>query len=165
MPANQSLIASHVSDSHSLTAVNLSLIPSNSPDVTQKLMDRIMGKIDNNLEDLLLYDEYDVEDMDILILSYGGACRSALSAQRELKKRGHKVGVFKAKTLWPFPEERIKALTKQVNKVLVVEMNGGQYYYEVDRVAHHQCEVSLLGKINGETITPNEVMDKIEEVL
>lgn len=139
--------------------------PSNSSEVTQTLMDRIMGKIDNNLDDLLLYDEYDTEDMDLLILSYGGACRSVLSAQREAKKKGYKVGVFKAITLWPFPEKRVRELSEKVSNLLVVEMNLGQYYYEVDRVATDQCKVSLLGKGNGETITPVEVLNKIEEVL
>ncbi len=139
--------------------------PSNSSEVTQTLMDRIMGKIDNNLDDLLLYDEYDTEDMYLLILSYGGACRSVLSAQREAKKKGYKVGVFKAITLWPFPEKRVRELSEKVSNLLVVEMNLGQYYYEVDRVATDQCKVSLLGKGNGETITPVEVLNKIEEVL
>ncbi len=139
--------------------------PKNDTKVTEVLMSRIMGKIDNNLDDIILYDEYYTEDMDLLILSYGGTARSVLSAVREAQRAGKKVGVFKAKTLWPFPEKRVKELSKTVNKIIVAEMNLGQYFYEVDRVAGKNCEVSLLGKANGEPITPTEVLNKIEEVL
>jgi len=139
--------------------------PKNDTNVTEILMNRIMGKIENNLEDILLYDEYFTEEMDLLILSYGGTVRSVLSAVREAQREGKKVGVFKAKTLWPFPEKRIEELSKKVKKIVVAEMNLGQYFYEVDRVAGKNCEVSLLGKANGEPITPTEVLNKIEEVL
>lgn len=139
--------------------------PKNDATVTENLMNRIMGKIENNLDDIILYDEYYTEDMDLLILSYGGTARSVLSAAREAQKNGKRVGVFKAKTLWPFPEKRIKELSEKVDKIIVAEMNLGQYYYEVDRVAGKNCEVSLLGKANGEPITPTEVLNKIEEVL
>ncbi len=139
--------------------------PKNDTTVTEILMDRIMGKIENNLDDIILYDEYYTEDMDLLILSYGGTVRSVLSAVREAQRNGKKVGVFKAKTLWPFPEKRIVELSKTVDKIVVAEMNLGQYFYEVDRVAGKNCEVSLLGKANGEPITPTEVLNKIEEVL
>jgi 2-oxoglutarate/2-oxoacid ferredoxin oxidoreductase subunit alpha len=139
--------------------------PKNDTTVTEVLMSRIMGKIENNLDDIILYDEYYTEDMDLLILSYGGTVRSVLSAAREAQRAGKKVGVFKVKTLWPFPEKRITELSKTVNKILVAEMNLGQYFYEVDRVAGKNCEVSLLGKANGEPITPTEVRNKIEEVL
>lgn len=139
--------------------------PKNDATVTENLMNRIMGKIENNLDDIILYDEYYTEDMDLLILSYGGTARSVLSAARDAQKDGKKVGVFKAKTLWPFPEKRIKELSEKVDQIIVAEMNLGQYYYEVDRVAGKNCEVSLLGKANGEPITPTEVLNKIEEVL
>ncbi|NBG88762.1 2-oxoacid:acceptor oxidoreductase subunit alpha [Isachenkonia alkalipeptolytica] len=139
--------------------------PKNDPTVTEILMSRIMGKIENNLEDILLYDEYYTEDMDLLILSYGGTFRSVMSAVREAQRSGKKVGVFKAKTLWPFPEKRVKELSKKVDNIIVAEMNLGQYYYEVDRIARNNCEVSLLGKANGEPITPTEVLKKIKEVL
>lgn len=139
--------------------------PKNDTTVTEILMSRIMGKIENNLDDIILYDEYYTEDMDLLILSYGGTVRSVLSAVREAQRNGKKVGVFKAKTLWPFPEKRIEELSKTVDKIVVAEMNLGQYFYEVDRVAGKNCEVILLGKANGEPITPTEVLNKIEEVL
>lgn len=139
--------------------------PKNDATVTEVLMNRIMGKIENNLEDILLYDEYYTEDMDVLILSYGGTFRSVMSAVREAQRAGKKVGVFKAKTLWPFPEKRIEELSERVNSLIVAEMNLGQYFYEVDRVAKKNCAVSLLGKANGEPITPTEVLNKIEEVL
>ena len=139
--------------------------PKNDANVTEILMNRIMGKIENNLDDILLYDEYFTEEMDLLILSYGGTVRSVLSAAREAQRNGKKVGVFKVKTLWPFPEKRIQELSKNVKKIVVAEMNLGQYFYEVDRVAGKNCEVSLLGKANGEPITPTEVLNKIEEVL
>ena len=36
--------------------------------------------------------------------------------------------------MWPFPEEKVKELSKNVKKIFVAEMNMGQMILEVERV-------------------------------
>ena len=50
------------------------------------------------------------------------------------------------------------------NDVLVVEMNLGQMYYEVDRAVNATVNTHLLGVIGGLLPTPEEILSKIEEI-
>ena len=104
------------------------------------------------------------EDADIVIVSYGAPVRSVITATKEARANGKKVGYIKIDTPWPFPDEQIKQLTKNANDVLVVEMNLGQMYYEVDRAVNATANTHLLGVIGGLLPTPEEILSKIEEI-
>ena len=65
--------------------------------------------------------------------------------------------------MWPFPKKTVKKLAKNARKIIVPEMNLGQIFHEVKRVAC-QTEVVPLNKIGGgELITPEEILEKILE--
>jgi 2-oxoglutarate ferredoxin oxidoreductase subunit alpha len=138
--------------------------PSNSTDNAEKLLNRLMGKITNNLDDILDYEEYMIDDAEDIILSYGSTGRSARSAVKQLRAQGKKVGMFRLKTIWPFPEARVIELSQKVDHIIVAEMNLGQMVQEVERVVKGNAKVSLMGKANGEIITPEEIMEKYKEV-
>lgn len=139
--------------------------PTNDSEISDKLLRRIMKKVSENVDDIVLFEEEFTEDADFVVLAYGGTYRSARSAVKKARALGLKVGLFKAITIWPFPEKRVRELAKKVNKILVPELNLGQYVLEVERVVAGQCEVHSLGKVNGEAITPDEILAKIKEVL
>ncbi|SNR88381.1 2-oxoglutarate ferredoxin oxidoreductase subunit alpha [Anaerovirgula multivorans] len=139
--------------------------PTNDAEVSDNLLRRIMKKIDVNVNDIIMYEEEQVEDADLIVLAYGGTARSARSAVKKARELGLKVGLFKALTIWPSPEKRVKELISNTKKILVPELNLGQYVLEVERIVAGQAEVSHLGKVNGEAITPEEILTKIREVL
>ena len=136
--------------------------PSNDASVAEKLLNRLMNKID--IEDVSLYEEYELEDAEIAIVAYGSTARSAKSAVDMARKQGIKAGLFKPMTIWPFMDMKITELAKKVKNIIVVEMNFGQYFLEVDRIANKYSDVSKYGKNNGELITPDEILVKIKEV-
>ncbi|MBS3995190.1 MAG: 2-oxoacid:acceptor oxidoreductase subunit alpha [Alkaliphilus sp.] len=139
--------------------------PSNSTEVAQHLITRLMRKVEDNLDDIIDYEEYQTEDAEVIVLSYGGSARSAKSAVKKARKQGLKVGLFRPISIWPFPEKQVKELAKKVNGIIVAEMNYGQLVLEVERVVKSSSEVYHIGKINGEVITPDEIFDKIKEVI
>ena len=71
---------------------------------------------------------------------------------------------IKIDTPWPFPDEQLKEITKNASDVLVVEMNLGQMYYEVDRVLKKDTNVHLMGVIGGLLPTPDEILDEINKI-
>lgn len=139
--------------------------PSNCSNNAEKLLDRLMNKINKNLDDILEYEEYMLEDAQYAILSYGSTARSAKSAVKALREQGIKVGLFRPITIWPFPEEQVLKLSEKVKSILVAEMNLGQIVLEVERIAKGNCGINLVGKANGEVITPEEIVNKLKEVL
>ena len=138
--------------------------PKTNPEIAENLINRLNDKIVNNVDDIVTYEEYKLDDAEIAIVAYGGTARSAKSAVNAARNENIKVGMFRPITIWPFPQKQIEELAKRVKKVIVVEMNLGQYYLEVDRIAGKSTEVCKYGRVNGELITPEEILSKIKEV-
>ena len=139
--------------------------PSNRYDVADDLIRRINGKIDMHKDEIILFEEENIKDAEILIVSYGCSARSSKAAMKALRKKGYKVGSFRVITIWPSPEERLREISKKVKAIIVPEMNLGQYVLEVERIVGDNCKVYRVNKVNGEIIYPEEIMKKIEEVL
>lgn len=139
--------------------------PTNSTKEAQKLFTRLSEKIENNLEDILLYENYFTDDCEILIVTFGCMVRCSKDAVDTMREKGVKVGLLAIKTVWPFPEEIVKELSKKVNHIFVPEMNMGQMSLEIERVVKDNCPVIGINKYNGEIITPEEITSKIEEVI
>lgn len=139
--------------------------PSNSTENAGIMLDRMMNKISDNLDDIIDYEEYMIEDADVVVLAYGSTARTAKSAVKRMRSEGIKAGLFRPITIWPFPEKRVLELGKQTKAIVVAEMNLGQYVQEVERVVKSESEVHLLGRANGEVFTPIEIIEKVKEVL
>lgn len=139
--------------------------PTTKPALVEKLMNRLMSKLDKYKEEILLWQEESTDDAEVLIVAYGSTARSALDAVEKLREAGIKVGLFRPITIWPFPEEALARLAANVKGVIVPEMNYGQLYLEVERICKDKCKTSGLFKVNSEPITPDEIIAKVREVL
>jgi 2-oxoglutarate/2-oxoacid ferredoxin oxidoreductase subunit alpha len=73
--------------------------------------------------------------------------------------------VLKLDTIWPVPEKHLEDLSKQVDKILTVEMNIGKYANEIERVCSKHCEVGRVLKNRGEIHTTTEVLNAIREAV
>lgn len=138
--------------------------PTNSTKQTQILMDRLMDKINKNLDDILIYDEYKVEDCEELFITFGCMSRCTKDAVDYLREQGIKAGLFTVKTVWPFPEDKVKELSSKAKNIYVPELNYGQMVLEVQRVCDGSCNIIGINKYNGEIITPDDIIEKVMEV-
>lgn len=136
----------------------------NSPETHTELVKRLCDKILNNKDKICSVVSEGCEDADIVVISYGAPVRSVITAVKKAQEEGKKVGYIKIDTPWPFPDEQIAELVGDANDVIVVEMNLGQMYYEVDRVLDSKVNTHLIGIIGGLLPTPDEILSKIEEI-
>ena len=136
----------------------------NNPETHSKLVTRLCNKILNNRNEISSVFTQFCDDADTVVISYGSPIRAVIEAVLKVRKEGRKVGYIKVDTPWPFPNEQVLELTEGAKNVIVVEMNLGQMYYEVDRLLKQQNNVHLLGKIGGMLPTPDEIISKIKEV-
>lgn len=136
----------------------------NTPETHRKLVQRLCDKILNNKDKICSVQSKDCEDADIVIVSYGSPVRSVMESVSKLREAGKKVGYVKIDSPWPFPDEEIKKLTANAKDVLVVELNLGQMYYEIDRVVKKQANVHLMGVIGGLLPTPDEIISEINKI-
>lgn len=138
--------------------------PTTNSELAEGLINRLVNKIEHNMDDIVTYEEYRLNDADIAIVAYGGTARSAKSAVNAARNENIKLGLFRPITMWPSPRKQIEELSKKVKKIIVVEMNMGQYYLEIDRIAGKNTEVIKYGRVNGELITPEEILNIVKEV-
>jgi len=138
--------------------------PSNSTENADVMLKRMISKIEDNREDIVMYDEFMMEDAEYAIISYGSTARTVRNAVKTLREQGMKVGLFRPITIWPSAEKEIKAVGRQVKKIIVAEMNMGQYVHEIERIVKSDAEVFHLGRANGEVLMPIEVVQKAKEV-
>ncbi len=137
--------------------------PAMNPEIQEQLVHRLVNKIRLNAPKIWRYEEHDVADADVVIISYGITSRVAVEAIDVARSKGIKVGMLRLVVVWPFPEKRIFELASQGKAMVVAEMNYGQVFYEVDRAARGRAPVVLAGHGGGTVHNIEDIANKIEE--
>jgi 2-oxoglutarate ferredoxin oxidoreductase subunit alpha len=106
----------------------------------------------------------DLEDAEFAIIAYGTAARVAVTAIREARAAGMRVGLFRPITLCPFPTEQIRSLAERVQAILVVELSLGQLVEDIRLAVERRCPVALHGRTGGVVVTPAEVRDAVHRL-
>jgi len=128
-----------------------------------EMMERLTGKVRQNLHDIIRTESYRLDDAEIAIISYGVSARTSLAAVEEARAQGIKAGLLRLITVWPFPEDRIRELAKRVRGFVTVEINLGQIHLEVERCAGGGVPAFLVGHPGGTIIPPERVIDTLKE--
>ncbi len=137
--------------------------PVMSVEAQKQMMARLIGKILDNLDDIIMTENHYLEDAEIVLVSYGISARTSLAAMVQARAKGLKVGLLRLITVWPFCEDRIRELSTRIKGFVTVEINLGQVHLQVERCAGGKVPCHLVGHAGGTVITPDEVIAKIEE--
>jgi 2-oxoglutarate ferredoxin oxidoreductase subunit alpha len=103
-----------------------------------------------------LYDYTPAAGAVTLVIVYGVSARAARVAVGALAAQGLPVGLFILKTLFPVPEGALRGAAADHRRILVIEMNLGQYVREIERIVPSE-QISFLGRMDGELISPRQI--------
>lgn len=106
---------------------------------------------------------YLTDDCDILLCAYGATARVVKSAVNEAREMGIKAGMFRPKTLWPFPVKEINKACATASELLCVEMSMGQMIDDVKLAINCSKPVRFFGRTGGVIPTPAEVLEEIKK--
>jgi 2-oxoglutarate ferredoxin oxidoreductase subunit alpha len=134
-----------------------------SPEMQEKQVGRIVRKIRENADNICRYESEEIEDTDVVVISYGITTRVAREAVRLAQDKGMNVGHVRLVVTWPFPESFIRKLAKKVKAIVVAEINYGQMKLEVERCAAGAAKVLLAGHGGGRVHAPEQILEKITE--
>ena len=138
--------------------------PTENEQIVDRSIKRLFNKISAHEEDeIVQYEEFMLDDADACIIAYGSASLAAKDAILKLRGQGVRVGLFRPITLWPSPARKLKELGERFNKILIAELNLGQYLLEVQRACLRDDFKALL-KANGRPISPREIIEKVKEL-
>ncbi len=133
--------------------------------VQERNVRHIVDKIRNNADRIIRVEEIGLEDAEVVVVAYGCTARVARQAVEDLRERGHKVGMLRLITVWPFPSKIIRRLATQAKAFVVPEINYGQMAYEVERTTGGNAETVLLGLMGGAIHTPEEIEAAVGDYL
>ena len=123
----------------------------------------LVNKIKNNADKIIITEEDQVDDAEIVVISYGITSRVAIRAVQLARKAGMKIGTLRLKTVWPFPEKRIRQLAKKIKAFVVPEINYGQVVLEVERCAEGKAPAIHVPHCGGWVHDPNDILKAIKE--
>jgi len=123
----------------------------------EKLIHRLVNKIRLHADEIVKYEETDIDGAEVMVISYGITARVALRGMELAREQGAKVGMHRLQVAWPFPEKRVAELARKAKAIVVVEMNYGQMVREVERVVKGACPVVLCGHGGGAVHDPRDI--------
>ena len=137
--------------------------PTRRPDEVEPFFRRLFGKIRRNFGELEQVLPMALDDAEVVLIAYGCTARAAQAAVRRARAAGAKLGLLQIVGLWPFPRRAVEKATLGRRAVLVPELNMGQLSREVKRVVAGRARVVHHGRMDGQVITPDEILNRIRE--
>ncbi|SCG83997.1 2-oxoglutarate ferredoxin oxidoreductase subunit alpha [Proteiniborus sp. DW1] len=116
-------------------------------------------------ENEVRYEEYNLEDAEVVIVAYGTTSRIAKNAIAKCAEEGIKVGLIRPITLWPFPDVAFDKISDKTKAVLTVEMSTGQMVDDVKIAVNGRKPVYFYGRTGGMVPTPNAIVDEIKKIV
>jgi len=131
-----------------------------SPAAVGALNHHLAAKIEEHLDEIEMATADADPGGETLIVSYGVTAGAVREAVRRARAAGTAVSSLVVQSLWPVPEGALRAAASGVRRVLVPELNLGQYSREVERVLPG-VPVTGLNRVDGEMITPDQILEAV----
>jgi 2-oxoglutarate ferredoxin oxidoreductase subunit alpha len=135
------------------------------PGMMEKWNYRLEKKYDTIKENEVLFEEFNVDDADIILTAYGTSARICETAMTLGRAEGLKIGLIRPITVWPFPDKVFKEVSSKVEKFLVVEMSLGQYIEDVQLAINGKAEIHLHKRPAGGIPSGEEILEVTKRVL
>lgn len=127
---------------------------------------RIHNKLLARKKEITFSEQLMTEDAEVVYIAFGTQALSAIGAMHEARASGIKAGVLRLITLWPFPEELVRACCAKARAVVVPEMNLGQLRLLVgNALANTGIKITGVNRVDSITISPQQILDATKEVL
>jgi 2-oxoglutarate ferredoxin oxidoreductase subunit alpha len=145
----------------------LFLNPPNGLELHNRKLDARYNKIKSELR---WSDEFNCDKADIIVIAYGATSRIAKSAIKKHNNNGIKVGLFRPKTLWPWPDVELVEIARKNKgaKFLVIEMSTGQMIEDVQLTLMDivpKKDILFFGMGGGWNPTPDQIYEEISRII
>jgi 2-oxoglutarate ferredoxin oxidoreductase subunit alpha len=130
------------------------------PGKVDRLNTHLAEKIEQHLDEIESVEADLVPGAKTLLISYGVTAGAQRDAVRTARANARLVSSLVVQSLWPVPERAIAAALADAERVVVAELNQGQYRREIERLAPGR-EIVGLQRMDGRLLTPGEFLEAI----
>ncbi|HPL81203.1 MAG TPA: 3-methyl-2-oxobutanoate dehydrogenase subunit VorB [Anaerolineaceae bacterium] len=124
-----------------------------------------MSKWEEITRNEVRYEGYFLDDAEYVVVGFGTCGRIALTAVRDAREKGIKIGLLRPVSLSPYPTEILDKLAERAKGFLVVEMNNGQMLEDVVSVVARRAPVHFYGRMGGTVPYPDEISQAIDRMI
>ncbi|RKZ38088.1 MAG: 2-oxoacid:acceptor oxidoreductase subunit alpha [Gammaproteobacteria bacterium] len=146
-------------------------LPTKDPRMIEEQLLRIHAKLDTPAAraDILKTETFLTEDAEVAVVAFGITARAAKDAVIEARRQGVRAGLVRPVTLWPADGETFRQMLGQVKKVVVPELNLGQYILEIQRLAYEAArefnmvppEIVPINRVDMRLISPADILQEL----
>lgn len=137
--------------------------PIMTAEVQNRLVRRLVDKIEKNKNDIIEVQEDGIEGADVVVCAYGISARVSAIAIEQARAAGIRVGLLRLITIWPFPLERVREIAGRTKAFVVPEVNQGQIALEVERAAAGKAKTVLVPHMGGGVHNPQVILEAIKQ--
>jgi 2-oxoglutarate ferredoxin oxidoreductase subunit alpha len=138
--------------------------PTQDPAVVARLQARLHAKLERHRADIVSWEAVALDDAEVVVVTFGVGARAARRAVTIARRRGARVGLFRPRTLWPFPDREVADLAGRARAFVVAEMNMGQIVGEVERAVAGRAAVTGRFRADGQPLAPEDVLAALAAV-
>ncbi len=131
------------------------------PEKMEEINKRLQAKYRTVREREVRCQKVGTDDADILLVAYGLASRICSRAIEMARQRGIRAGMLRPITLFPYPVEPLRELSRKAKRILVVEMNAGQMVEDVRLAVEGKIPVEFYGRMGGMIPLPDDIFEQI----
>jgi len=112
-----------------------------------------------------LCEEYMLDDAKYVLVGYGIVSRVLKTTVEKMRKENIPIGLFRPKTLFPFPKKQIAKLVPQAEKFMVVELSNGQMIEDIRLIVEGKKPVEFYNRMGGVVPSTNEIVEQVKTQL
>ena len=131
-----------------------------NPRTVGALNQHLAAKIEDHLDEIEMVDADLDHGARTLVLGYGITAGAIRTAVAQARAAGRSVSSIVVQSLWPVPEMQIGKALVGIERVVVPELNLGQYRREIERLAGDR-EVVGVNRVDGSLISPESILEVV----
>ncbi len=135
------------------------------PEMLEKHNEKLIAKYEEVKKNEVRFEQIHTDDAEYLMVAYGLCARICHKAVDMAREKGIKVGLLRPITLFPFPTEKLNKLAEKMKLMLTVELNSGQMVEDVRLSVDGKVPVEFYGRLGGMLPNPDEIVDKLENLI
>ncbi len=132
------------------------------PEALERHVAKLEAKYREAERDAVRSESYRTEDAEFILIGYGIMGRILKAVVDQGRERGHKLGLLRPLTLYPFPSMRIRKLAARAKAFLVAELSNGQLIDDVRLALEGRRPVEFFSRTGGMVPTAEEVLKAVE---
>jgi pyruvate/2-oxoacid:ferredoxin oxidoreductase alpha subunit len=132
------------------------------PDLMERHVRKLEAKYQRAEREAVRAECWRTEDAEIVLVGYGIMGRVLKAVVELARARGMSVGLLRPITLYPFPSDRIRELSRRAQAFAVVELSTGQLVDDVRLALEGRRPVEFYSRVGGNVPSAEEVLAFVE---